>query len=379
MTSRERVLRTIAHQPVDRMPIDFGSSTSTNLSAFAYAKLLEYLGYPQDPIDIIDVTQCLPRVSEAVRRRFHADCIHLHPGWTATQTWSPRPGYKFLIPASAKLEGTPEGQWVLTHQYGSMRMPSGGFFFDGVWGSARSFEPWSGDEYIARMAAEAKRLYEETEYYVSFPGFPCYFATDPDWLCDLMTDPEMIAEKNRKNLEAAKGLLLKVYAACGETIQEIRISDDMGTQRGPWCRPEIMEQEIMPFYKEFCTFAHDNSPYKVHLHCCGSILPLIPMLADCGMDIIDPIQISADNMAPADVKKAAGKMTLWGGGIDTQHVIKQESPEAVAEHVRGLVSAFKPGGGYVFASVHNIQGNVSPENIVAAFDAAYEMAGDGGA
>jgi uroporphyrinogen decarboxylase len=31
------------------------------------------------------------------------------------------------------------------------------------------------------------------------------------------------------------------------------------------------------------------------------------------------------------------------------------------------------GGGYVFANVHNIQGEVPPENIEALFDAAYEF------
>jgi uroporphyrinogen-III decarboxylase len=128
----------------------------------------------------------------------------------------------------------------------------------------------------------------------------------------------------------------------------------------------------MPYYKEFCAFVHDNSPYKVHLHNCGSILPLIPMLADCGVDILNPVQISADNMAPADVKKAAGNMTLWGGGADTQRVLCGATPDEVAAHVKGLVNAFKPGGRFVFAAVHNIQGNVPPENVVAAFDAAYE-------
>jgi uroporphyrinogen decarboxylase len=33
---------------------------------------------------------------------------------------------------------------------------------------------------------------------------------------------------------------------------------------------------------------------------------------------------------------------------------------------------FKPGGGYVFNNVHNIQYGVPAENIVAVFDAAHE-------
>ena len=48
------------------------------------------------------------------------------------------------------------------------------------------------------------------------------------------------------------------------------------------------------------------------------------------------------------------------------------SPESVSENVRDLVKAFKPGGGFVFNQVHNIMGNVPPENIVAMLDTAYQ-------
>jgi len=66
------------------------------------------------------------------------------------------------------------------------------------------------------------------------------------------------------------------------------------------------------------------------------------------------------------------KLTFWGGAIDTQHVLPNATPRQVKDHVRTNVEILKPGGGYVFNNVHNIQLGVPPENIVALFDAAYE-------
>ena len=78
-------------------------------------------------------------------------------------------------------------------------------------------------------------------------------------------------------------------------------------------------------------------------------------------------------MDPVDLKSRFGdRLSYWGGGIDAQHVLPFASPADVREGVRRNLEAFKPGGGYVFNNVHNIQAGVPPENILALFDAAYE-------
>lgn len=71
-------------------------------------------------------------------------------------------------------------------------------------------------------------------------------------------------------------------------------------------------------------------------------------------------------------ERFGGKLVLWGGGIDSQHVLPFAEPKEVREHVRKNLEVFKPGGGYVFDNIHNIQAGVPVENIVAMFDAAYE-------
>jgi uroporphyrinogen decarboxylase len=92
-----------------------------------------------------------------------------------------------------------------------------------------------------------------------------------------------------------------------------------------------------------------------------------------GVDILNPVQISAREMDPKELKEKFGKnIVLWGGGIDSQRVLPFASPEEIKEGVKNNLEIFKPGGGYVFNNVHNIQADVPAENIVAMYEAAYE-------
>jgi uroporphyrinogen decarboxylase len=165
----------------------------------------------------------------------------------------------------------------------------------------------------------------------------------------------------------------KVIKSMGRYIQCIGTGSDLGTQTAPMVNPVIYEELVAPYLKKFCSFIHENSDCKVFMHCCGSIKPFIPILTDCGIDILNPVQISAKNMDPNDLKDNYGnEMTYWGGGCDTQNILNVGSPEDVKENVRNLIKIFKPGTGFVFNQVHNIMGDITPENIVTMFDTAYE-------
>ena len=160
----------------------------------------------------------------------------------------------------------------------------------------------------------------------------------------------------------------------GGYIQAIAINSDLGTQNNVMCNPDVYAELCAPFVKDFCDFVHRNSDCKVFLHSCGSIRRVMPILIDCGVDIFNPVQISAQGMDPTELKKEFGnKATFWGGGCDTQNILGTASPEQVRKNVRMLTEIFKPGSGFVFNQVHNIMGNVSPENIVAMLDEAYEQ------
>jgi uroporphyrinogen decarboxylase len=113
----------------------------------------------------------------------------------------------------------------------------------------------------------------------------------------------------------------------------------------------------------------------VYLHSCGSIYRLIPDLIEVGVDILNPVQVNAAEMDSARLKKEFGKdLTFWGGGCDPVVMGNGTVPQ-VRDDVRRRIHDLAPGGGLIFGSVHNIQANVPPENIVAMFDAALEFGG----
>lgn len=260
----------------------------------------------------------------------------------------------------------------------SMSMPDGAHFFDGAW-----LSNWGGmdeDASLAVYAREAERLYKETAYAMNFVGysygggFGAYFG-GIDECIQMLDDPQAVLDAHEKTLEENLRRAGKIIDRFGQYIQLITIGDDMGTQDRPMCRPSMIERFSAPYIKRFCDFIHQNSDIKVFMHNCGSIKPLIPILIDSGVDVLNPVQISAKNMDPNQLKAEFGdRLIFWGGGCNTQGVLPSASPEQVRANVRDLTNVFKRGGGFVFNQVHNIMGDVPPENIVAMFDKAYAQA-----
>lgn len=370
LTSRERVRRTLAREPVDRAPIDLGGMSGLNcsgISAFAYWNLREHLGLSTDRIEVTDVWQFLARVDEDVMRRFHVDLIYLQPPWPQATVWNPRGQYRFVVPADMKPEQQSNGDWIVKGQDSEMCMPANGFNFQGH--NAYGW-PSLGDAWLNPMAREAERLYHETEYAMVGPWVGTFFH-GVDQGVQMLLEPETVLTQNSAACDLAIQQFDKTNKKYGRFIQMVGLGNDMGSQQGPLCRPELIDQYCGEAYRRLCRHIHENSDIKVFIHNCGAIRDLIPMLIDWGVDVLNPVQISAQGMDPAKLKADFGdKIIFWGGGCDTQNVLGQKRPEEVAQHVRELVRIFSPGGGFIFNQVHNIQGDVLPENIVAMFDAA---------
>ena len=140
------------------------------------------------------------------------------------------------------------------------------------------------------------------------------------------------------------------------------IGDDLAGQNGPLFRPEIYRAIIKPRQKQLVQYIRSRTKAKIWYHTCGSCISYIPDLIDNGVDILNPVQVSAKDMDPSALKTHFGdRLVFWGGSIDSQKVLPSASPETVREHVRRNLAAFKPHGGYVFNNVHNIQAGVPSE------------------
>jgi uroporphyrinogen decarboxylase len=152
------------------------------------------------------------------------------------------------------------------------------------------------------------------------------------------------------------------------------IGDDLAGQGGPLFQPDFYRSVVKPRQKRLVQSIKPRTSAKIWYHTCGACRTYIPDLLDNGIDILNPVQISAADMDPAGLKAEYGdRLAFWGGAIDAQHVLPAADPGTVREHVRRNIEAFKPGGGFVFNNVHNIQAGVPPENVLAMYDAAYEF------
>ena len=95
-----------------------------------------------------------------------------------------------------------------------------------------------------------------------------------------------------------------------------------------------------------------------------------------GYDILNPVHISATGMEPSELKRDFGDaVTFWGGGVETQNVLPKGTPEQIRDDVKRNLDALMAGGGYVFNTVHNIQAEVPPQNIMAMIEALREFGG----
>ncbi len=409
MTSRERVWRAVNFKAPDRTPIDLGAMKASGIAAKAYNRVKARIGL-DSRTRIWDPKFMIASVEEAVRRRFHVDVMPLDISSAADdlrpdRDWVPSAlyaGAEGLLPPGTAIGTDEEGRWALLDQERKptpFRMPREGCYFDDIAFDAAgaaidpaAFRPATGftDEQLGALQARGKFLHANTDYaLLGWGGGVCFLGlsliTDrlsnvtmglpSEWMAMLLTEKETCREMMGKSVEAAIKCLTQLRDAVGDYCFAWGIAaDDSGTQRGEFISPELWVEMIKPHYATLCAWIHRHTGWKTFLHSCGSIYHLIPHLIEAGVDILNPVQTSAANMEPARLKREFGsRLVFWGGGCDTQRTLATAAPEEIREQVRDRLGLFKPGGGYVFNQVHNIQPNVPPENVIAMLDAAYEF------
>jgi uroporphyrinogen-III decarboxylase len=185
------------------------------------------------------------------------------------------------------------------------------------------------------------------------------------------THPEYVKELFEFQTEMGLRNLRLLKEAIGDRIQIIWVSgNDMGSQRGLNFSPDIYREFYKKHHTRINNWIHENTKWKVAFHSCGSIVGLLDEFVEVGVDVINPVQTSAEGMDPRSLKEKYGKkLVFWGGGVDTQSVLPFKSPEAVREDVLKRLEIFTPGGGFVFATIHNIQHDVPIANVMALYAA----------
>jgi len=200
-----------------------------------------------------------------------------------------------------------------------------------------------------------------------------YLSGLEQWFCDLLTAPAFCGALLDQTLRFWMDWFRVFLDEVGDVVDVIMMGDDLAGQNGPLFNPELYRRIVKPCHKRLVQYVRSRTHAKIWYHTCGSCVDFIPELIDNGVDVLNPVQISARNMDPVELKRRFGqRLAFWGGGVDAQHILPRGTPQEVAENVRQNLQALMPGGGYVFNNCHNIQGEVPPENVVALFDTAYE-------
>jgi uroporphyrinogen decarboxylase len=378
MKSRARIMQALNHKEPDRVPIDLGATIVSSITRRAYLELNRHLGIPVEETRMLDHVQQLPYVNDALMQRFGVD-------------------FRMVQLPAATTGGVDifeEGNYyAFIDRWGSkLHMPkTGGFYFD--WVDFPITEPtmaaldayaWPSPdpaEVNAQLGEQAKHLYENSEYALVGSAVigggifeqPARVMGMQNFLMALVSEPaftdRLMETITDIYIESCNNYLDHV----GPYIQVFTYWDDLAGQNGWMIRPELYRKLVKPKQKRLVEAIKRKTDAKLFYHCCGAMRDLIPDLIEIGFDIINPVQVSAKGMDTKVLKAEFGRdIVFWGGGVDTQRVLPFGKPDEVVEEVKRRIDDLAPGGGFVFAAVHNIQDMVPPQNIVAAFDTALE-------
>lgn len=398
MNSRQRFLTALAHREPDRVPVDLGATRVTGITAVAYNRLKAHLGLAEGSTKVFDISQQLAEVEEEILERFGVDVIPLNRVQTgfeimngAWKEWRLPDGSPCLV--STEFDPVREeggGLAVMRDGVAVARMPARSFYFTRIHhplaGVTTREEidayPWPtiSDEELAHLRRRARHLYENTDYAIvgEFGGSILEWGQDlRGWdvfLMDLVIHKDLAHHLMDRMVECHLRNLERYLEAVGDYIQIIQMGDDLGTQHGPQISPQLYREMIKPRHQRVYGTVKEKSDLYIFLHSCGAIFDFIPDLIEAGVDILNPVQTSARGMDPVALKREFGQvLTFWGGGSDTQQVLPRGAPEEVGEDVQERLRILTPGGGYVFAQVHNVQPDVPPENLVAMFQVVQEF------
>ena len=160
----------------------------------------------------------------------------------------------------------------------------------------------------------------------------------------------------------------RILEAAGGKLDILCTGDDFGSQTGLLVSPDLWREQLKEGFSEYVRLGKSFGVRVMH-HSCGSVYPLIPDLIDCGLDILQSLQPEAAEMDPKRLKQEFGGDLSFQGGISIQEVRPRKSPHEVREHVKKVMKALAPGGGYIACTSHNIQADTPQENIDALFQA----------
>jgi hypothetical protein len=412
-TSRRRLAAALQHKQPERVPTDFGSTAVTGMHVSAVTKLRRaVLGQKDFLVKVIEPYQMLGEIDDELREALDINVVGVTPRKTMFGTqpgdWKPFKlfdGTECLVSGDFIVTPAEDGGWLIYPEGDTTARPSGhmpqtGYFFDAIVRQDpiddNTLKPEDNLQEFALLSEadleyyRAKKEWLEAHKHsgciLTMPGVafgdialvPAPWLKDPrgirdvaEWYISTKTRRDFVYAVFEKQCEIGLQNLQTLMSLFGDLVQAVFITGtDFGTQRGPFISVNAYRDLFKPFHKQVNDLVHRKSNWKTFIHSCGSVYPLIPEFIDAGFDILNPVQCSAAEMDASRLKNQFGdRVVFWGGGVDTQKTIAFGSAGEVYSEVRERIKIFNEDGGFVFNSVHNIQGNTPLENMEAMFKA----------
>ena len=362
MNSRQRVVATLNHKEPDRVPIDIGGTGASTLLIPTYEALIKFLGIHKGT-PLASRFFRMAYLDEEILKKLGVDALLVMPNAPNNfkdieldngyiDEW----GIEASKPANSlyyKFEKYPLASAETVEDIEKYKLPV-------------PDDPGR----IEGLRGKIEYLYENTEYALVGESGDSIF--ERAWYLRGM---ENILNDLYFNQELLKVLLNKVsdyfiakvgpfLDIVGKYIDVFFTGDDLGTQNGPLLSPEMYKKIVKPFQKKVFDFIKSKTDAKLIFHSCGSIFEVIPDLIEIGVDGINPVQTTAYKMDAVSLKKEFGEDLSFWGGIDTQRILPFGTDEELKKEIENKINDLGSNGGYVMASVHTIQPDVSPEKII---------------
>jgi uroporphyrinogen decarboxylase len=370
MTSRERVTAALNHIEPDRVPLDIGGGQSSSMVAEAYENFLTHQGKPAGETRYLSYTFRVARLDEGTLLKLGSDVRPVL--LKAPKNWTPPPSEPetFIDELGIK--------WKKAYNSTGYYWEQATYPLAEATIADLDAYPWPDPNDPGRyegLEQEIKQLYYHTPYALMGDcGYKNHW--EPAFLLlgleraltALAAEPDFIIALMEKISALACGVTKRFLEITGPYLTVVRTSDDVATQKSLMMSPATYRKLIKPYHKRYFSLIKQYTEAKIFYHSCGNVVGLLDELIDAGVEVLNPVQVAAFK-DPAKVKADFGDRLSFWGGIDTQYVLPCGTPAQVQDEVRLRIQQFGPGGGFVAAPVHNIQGDVPPENVLAFSEA----------
>jgi uroporphyrinogen decarboxylase len=368
MTSRERVLCALNHEEPDRVPIFFGTYGVTTMNTVAYDRLKAHLGLRTETRSFWRALQ-YASLDEEVMARFHSDGRPLIPGPAPSALARDIAPDRFVDGWGITWQSQPGNQY-----YDIADHPLRDATLDDL--ARYAWPDLSHPSRFAGLREKAQAIHARGQAVVALSGISpfefSYMLRGMDrWFLDLGGDHDFVHALMRKLTDLMRSATERLLEEAGEYIDVLITGDDLGSQNAPFISTAMYRRLIKPYHAELFSAIKARSKAKIFYHSDGNIYPLLNDLIEIGIDVLNPVHVSAKDMGDtARLKREFGDRLSFCGAIDTQSVLPHGTPDEVRREVRRRIKDLAPGGGYILASVHCIQPDVPPVNVCAMFEEA---------